>query len=619
MRICFVIENEDLSFAAEELGRYMKMIWNDEFLIAEKQEDESFPIYLETEKGDGEFYHISFDGKSGRISADGRCSVLIASYELLKEIGFFFPSPGVDIIPQSYPGSIRDVRIERTSRASYRYRGVVLEGANSIENVLDMIDFLPKASFNTYFIQLENPYTFFSRWYAHQNNPREKKEDFSPEDGMRDKRIMVKEITKRGLMLHEGGHTWTTRVLKLSSLGWDECTADDYEKSRMALIDGKRDLFQNRAINTNPCYSDERNIDDFVKEVIAYAERNKDCDVLHIWLADGYDNYCECDRCSSVRPSDQYADLLNRLDKALTERGNDVKLSILLYYELLWPPEKVKIENPDRFIMMFAPITRSYESSYESAQPSAETAPYIRNRITLPVNLNDNLAYLSKWQKTLKTDCFDFEYYLWNAHFGDPGNEKSAEIIVSDIKSLKRLNMNGMLSCQQQRASFPSALPLYLMGKTLWNRDTSFNEAADEYYQKTYGLEKKKAAELRRILRKISAMFNMDYVTGKDISWKISGKEAVESLSGELKTFIERNADTRSEMWKRINFLPEYVILLHAFIREREEGKRKGRGYRNLVTFLQENERRLQKAIDVYCLINLIEELSDNPVKPSSF
>lgn len=54
-------------------------------------------------------------------------------------------------------------------------------GADSFENILDFIDWLPKIGMNSFFIQFENPYSFLKRWYEHEFNPYLNKEQFSNE------------------------------------------------------------------------------------------------------------------------------------------------------------------------------------------------------------------------------------------------------------------------------------------------------------------------------------------------------------------------------------------------------------------------------------------------------
>ena len=96
-----------------------------------------------------------------------------------------------------------------------------------------------------------------------------------------------------------------------------------------------------------------------VELIVDYAKARRDVDYLHVWLSDARNNICECEECQKDLPSDQYIRILNQLDEALTKEGLNTKINFLLYHELLFAPKKETLKNPERFTMMFAPITRT--------------------------------------------------------------------------------------------------------------------------------------------------------------------------------------------------------------------------------------------------------------------
>ncbi|MGH2311199.1 DUF4838 domain-containing protein, partial [Enterococcus faecalis] len=84
-------------------------------------------------------------------------------------------------------------------------------------------------------------------------------------------------------------------------------------------------------------------------------------------------------------------------------------------------PQKEKIKNPDRFTMMFARITRTFEKSYADVDYDRGIPipnQYIRNKIILPNSLEENLSYLFSWQKCFSGDSFVYDYPLGRAHYG---------------------------------------------------------------------------------------------------------------------------------------------------------------------------------------------------------
>ena len=59
-----------------------------------------------------------------------------------------------------------------------------------------------------------------------------------------------------------------------------------------------------------------------------------------------------------------------------------------------------------------APISRTFEASYDLDGPEASIPVYVRNRITLPTDLRENLAFLRGWQRIFDGDSFVYDYPL---------------------------------------------------------------------------------------------------------------------------------------------------------------------------------------------------------------
>jgi len=188
-----------------------------------------------------------------------------------------------------------------------------------------------------------------------------------------------------------------------------------------------------------------------------------------------------------MRPSDFYAAMLNELETLLSARKIPTRIVFLIYVDLLWPPAKIRIKNQARFTLMFAPITRSFQENFDRRFPPLAIPPYRRNKLKFPNRLNGNVALLRGWQSLAKTDGFDFDYHLWSYHYEDPGYMRVSETIHRDIRGLKKLGLNGFMSCQTQRASFPTGLPTFALGRTLWNRDAKFIDIVKDYFANAFG------------------------------------------------------------------------------------------------------------------------------------
>ena len=400
-----------LSFAGEELRHYLGRML---------PEDAPVRVLLDVSPAPGsDAFTVDLTPAGGIIRGSSDRAVLLGVYDALRRLGCRFLAPGREneLVPPLAPAELR-LRYGHT--AAFFHRGVCIEGADSPENILSFIDWLPKAGFNAFFPQFKSPYVFLRRWFSHENDPSLPPEPFTPQDAEAVMDRAQAAIRRRGLMLHKVGHGWTGEALGYPSLGWDAEVRPLSERLRplAAEVNGVRGLHGGVPANTNLCLSSPAARERFAALVTDYARSNPAVDYLHIWLADSFNNVCECPACQSTTLSDQYVELLNDIDRRLTAEGLDTRLVFLLYQELLWPPVRARLNSPDRFVLMFAPISRTFSRSYD-AQAVPPIPPYVRNRITLPGDLGENLAFLRGWQKVFAGDSFVYDYPLGRAHYGD--------------------------------------------------------------------------------------------------------------------------------------------------------------------------------------------------------
>ena len=255
-----------------------------------------------------------------------------------------------------------------------------------------------------------------------------------------------------------------------------------------------------------------------MEEIVGYAAEHPEKEILHIWLADNFNNTCECEECQKLRPADFYVRMLNEVDRRLTERGLPTRIGFLLGYDLLWTPLKERIQNPERFLLLFAPITRSYREPYlrdgETVDPAHETndIPYVRNHLILPENAHQNLRFLFDWQRQFGGDCAIFEYHMmWDIH-KDYAQMNLARVQFRDVELLRDMGLNGYISCQLTRSFFPSGLCNTLLGRKLFDRSLSYEEAERGYFQDAYG---EGWEDARALLWDISNGFSWSYSRGE--------------------------------------------------------------------------------------------------------
>ena len=339
-------------------------------------------------------------GGQGWIAGANARSVLLAVYRFLHENGCRWPRPAPEqaLIPARSRAELSAVISEK---AAFQHRAICIEGAVSLEHVLAIIDWAPKVGFSGYFTQFREGHTFFDRWYSHRLNPLVSPEGCTVEQARQYTRTAEAELARRGMVYHAIGHGWTCEAFGIPGLGWDPVVKDWPQEvvDVLALVNGKRAMWRDIPLITSLCFSNPQARRKVVACVVEYLETHRNIQALHFWLDDGFNNKCECENCVQMRPSDFYVMLLNELDEALSARGFPEKVVFLAYADLLWPPEVAQLKNPDRFILMFAPITRSYRRPLFPTDPAYTPPPYVRNRVVFSNNNDEQLAFLRGWQR----------------------------------------------------------------------------------------------------------------------------------------------------------------------------------------------------------------------------
>ena len=508
MTITFTTKNieKTLSFAGDELCRYLQLMLPDE---------SAFSVSLAVEPRNGnDAFRIDMTQSGGSITGSNARSVLLGVYDYLHHLGcrFLTPVKETEVIPRI---TTEKLPAHYEKHASFKHRGICIEGANSVENILDFIDWLPKVGYNSFFLQFKVPYIFLSRWYHHDENPLKDAEPYTIADAIVHMTQLEQEISKRSLLLHKFGHGWTGEVLGSDTVGSWNAVKTQVSPERLSMaaqVDGKRGFYMGIPANTNLCFSNPETTDTFADLVLSYARKNPSVDYLHIWLADEYNNICECEDCCKTTISDQYVALLNEIDRRLTEEGLPTRLVFLLYQELLWPAVRERLRNPNRFLLMFAPISRTFERSYDLGDVSDSIPDFVRNQIVLPTKLSENLAFLKAWQTQFSGEGFVYDYPLGRAHYGDFGYVHISRIIGQDIKKLRQMGLDGYISCQELRASSPNMLPNYVMGNLLFQEDANVEAVIQEYFDAAYPEQPELA---KNYLEQLSRLSSCDYLNGK--------------------------------------------------------------------------------------------------------
>ena len=589
LKIWKLRSEEAIDFAAQELKKYLRMMMprcGDIAIGFDPQAEGGFRLGLLEDFGlpneaeDAvldDIVHIDTDTCGGILAGSNSRSVLFAVYRFLKLNGCRWLYPGVDgehipmqpIAPQSYH-----------HLAAHRFRGHCNEGAESQSCMLETIDFYAKQELNVYMLEFDVPLYYYASYYEHRRNEMNRApEPVSEMQVLQWKRQCEAEIAKRGLQFHDMGHGWTAEPFGISSSdGWLKSGAvlTEEQTSCLAMLDGERQLFGGVPLNTNLCMSNPKVRSTMVQYIADYAQNAPNVSYLHVWLADSKRNHCECEPCRKLRPSDFYLMIMNELDEELTARNLDTRIVFIAYVDTLFQPQQVRIQNPKRFSLLYAPIHRSYSGSITEDSVIPEAPPYERNRWALPDTAEKNLAFLRGWRQVWQGNAFTYEYHFWWHQYIDPGSLYFAKRVYEDVRSLKLMGLLGAVEDGSQRSFFPNGLAMHVYAEALLDDSLTFEAIAQDYLRHSYG---ENWQQVRAVLQAVSDVCDYAWMEGEASEDPTKGKryapkrveslDCLPSLAQQLRKLAPCTA-TRPQTvsYQLLGHLADYIEGLYPFLRE---------------------------------------------------
>jgi hypothetical protein len=419
---------------------------------------------------------IPKDGRLFLAGSNAR-SVLFAAYRLLEHLGVVFlrPGPGGEVVPCAK--SLRLPTKPIREKASYRHRGICIEGYPRLEQVLALLDWMAKKKMNTFHLEFLNAGVYWDRGYQQApemtSAPMARRltaADFHDIDDQ-----VIAHARELGMRIHRGGHGWTAQVLGYPPTGWyvyDRPVGSDAKHAWMAQVNGVRGLFHGQPTNTELCYSNPAVRAAFADQVMVYARRHSETDYLHVWLSDSINNHCECSACAEKSPADWYLVLVNEIAARMKAEGLPMKVVYNVYFNTLWTPKETRVEQ-DNLAMQYGPITRCYAHSIMDAtcgHPLPRQRPKL-NEVKLPRHNRAAAGVAHMWKPMGFPDSLVFEYYrfepIWFDHLGCD----LTEVIYQDMQTYHSLGLQGVMSNDCIRAFYPTPCSASALADALWDRN----------------------------------------------------------------------------------------------------------------------------------------------------
>lgn len=84
-----------------------------------------------------------------------------------------------------------------------------------------------------------------------------------------------------------------------------------------------------------------------------------------------------------------------------------------------------------------------------------------------------------------------------------------AEILFDDMKSLDKIGLNGMVSCQNQRTFLPTGLGMNAIAAALWDKTAQFEDVAAKYFLDAFGED---GAKVKEYIARLSELSDRSYI-----------------------------------------------------------------------------------------------------------
>ena len=524
-RIYKITSHPTVDFAAEELKKYLRMMMPEEGEIPIKYDPHATDGFrlglmsdfgIDTSEAEDLFLddilHIDTDCEGGIIAGSNHRSVLLSVYRYLRENGcrWFFPGIDGEYIP------IQNVTPTKYHKmADCRYRGQCNEGAEYQSNMMEIIDFQPKLGMNVFMIEFDNPKVYYDHYYnSNQNAANRPPEPINEAIAKQWKRQCEVELSKRSLQFHDMGHGWTAEPFGInSSNGWVkefDNPVPENMRQYLAEIDGVRELWNGVALNTQFCMSSPEARTIVAKYITEYAYKHQNADYIHVWLADGSYNHCECAECRKKTPSDWYVMMLNEIDERLTEKGLDTRIVFICYTDTTWAPKTERITNKKRFSFLLAAITRAYTSSVPTVLPDIKLPGFELNKKgSFPKTVEEYILHAKEWKKAADVPTMVYEYHFWIHQYRDPGSMDFAKLLSEDVKGYHKHGFNGIIEDGSQRSFFPTGYHFLTYAETLFDTNADPEALKRDYFTHAFG---ECADDVINYLTEITEAFDMRYL-----------------------------------------------------------------------------------------------------------
>lgn len=454
-------------FAATELGRYLQKMSGAVFAVGKTSVQATSRIIIRLNKGlSTEDYSIALQKKDLVLEAGSDRATLYAVYDLLHRMGCIWLAPAFDFYKGQeeyvpYTATLRysaAVPVNEHPQFSYRKLDVEEGQSHTIENLRQLIEWMPKVRLNVFMTPLD-----------YQGNGRVKWDNW--------RKDLVPELKKRGIMIEVGGHGYQNFInAQMEGGELFRNHPEWFGKNAKGQPDSSQYLVFNTADRQATSY--------FINNIVKYLDGHPEIDIFDCWPPDGA-RWAECPEMKALGTAvDRQATLMNQVDSAIRRIRPGLRVEIIAYGQVLQPPQHVELHKD--ILVDICPINQSFEKQI--------------NETTAPTNAEYTNA-ISNWRQYFKGEIGLYSYYRKYAW-------RSLPVILPhymqhELKWYDGLPLQGISTYAEPGDWYTYELNHYILAALAWNPEIPVDTMMKRYASFRYGSASREALAAYTDLEKV--------------------------------------------------------------------------------------------------------------------